>query len=135
MATETVTVGTAPASVLDRYGRPCPVAAAIQRFNEHGFAAIDDARGLDTYRLVHKIATGLDDIINRLETMGRVLDMLPQLMDPDTDNDMARAAVELAEPYRVDMANRAFELCGQVMAAIERGGLLPVTAHQEINHG
>lgn len=135
MAEAIVTAGTEPAPVLDKYGRPCPIAAALRRFNECGFAAIDDTRGLETYRLVHQIARGLDDIINRLETMGAALEMLPELMGPDSDNDHARAAVEMAVPYRIDIANRTFELCGQVMAAIERGGLLPVTPQQGGAHG
>jgi len=128
MATPILT-GTEPAPALDRSGHPCPIAYALRRFNEHGIPAIDDARALDTYRLVHTLARGMDELINRLETIGQTLEMLPELMGPDTDNDKARAVVEMAEPYRIETANLAFELCGQALAALERGNLLAAVSN------
>lgn len=123
MATETVTSTTQAAPVLDRYGRPCPIAEALRLFDGEDFPAMGEARELDTYRLVHGIAEGLSDLVDRLETIGHVLEMLPRLMGADADPE-ARAAVDMAVPYRVETGNRAFELSGQVLAALERGGLL-----------
>ena len=126
MAEVIVTAGSEPAPNLDRYGRPCPIAAALQRFNEHGIPAVDEARGLDSYRLVHTVASGMDELINRMETIGAALEALVPLLAGSTDSDQARALVDMAIPYRIDVANRAFDLCAQMLAALERSGMLAV---------
>lgn len=132
MTANPIVAGTAPAP-LNRWGMPCAIAAALQRFNSCGFDCVDDARKLETYFLAHSIARKLGDLVDRMETVNFTLETMGEKLRGSTD-DAARALLEVGLAYHTQTANHAFELAGMVMAALERGGLLPTAETKETAH-
>lgn len=129
MAESIVTPGTESNPMLGLYGPDSPIAAAFRRFNPEGFAAIDAARQLDTARLVLSIARRMAVLMDRQQTIAEAFDSVVQLLPGSTDGDMARAVATMAGPFQNATTDDAFELCGEMLAALERSGMLVAAAN------
>ncbi|GCL64938.1 hypothetical protein [Pseudaquabacterium pictum] len=127
MTATPIVAGTEPA-LLDRWGRPCPIADALDRFDSCGFECVAAGRKMETYHLVHTIARKLGELVDRMETVNHTLEAMDEKLGGSTDHDAARALIEVVSSYHTQTANRAFELGGMVMAALERGGMVGASA-------
>ena len=111
-----------PRHTLDRNGNPCPVAMIRRRMENHD--ALDNASTLDSYMLASTVARGMNEQIDRAESLGDVLRLVRERLDDDgRDDGELRSMLDMAIEFEVKSANKVFDLSGQVLAVIERGKL------------
>ena len=100
--------------IVDHQGRPCPVAAAIERFAE----PIEEARKLSRLDLVRSIARAMSDISARQEVVFEAVELAADALPNSTDSDAARAVLTMAKAYDLQTSTQWWDFTGFVLLAL-----------------
>ena len=97
-------------------GHPCSLASAIHRFSE----PMDESRKEDVRRLAQHIGRALSELYDRCEHTHDALELAQSISDRTTDDMQLAALLTMAAEHARETCNRAFDLSGKVLDALER---------------
>ena len=100
----------------DYLGHPCNLAPALSRFRE----PLEEARKEDVRRLAQSIRRSLSALVDRCEQSHEVLELAESISDRTSDDVRLMALLAMASEHALETCNKAFELSGKVLDALER---------------
>lgn len=108
--------------VKDFLGPPNRVAASLEYFAEPVRAARELA-AVDPRALARDVGKSVKDISDKAARLNDALRAALQLLPDDSDNDEARAVLELIRASSVSLCNDIFRFAGSALVSLELGGL------------